>query len=121
VVHNGPVPSARKPRNSWTSSGDLDFLIALAGYSSLHHDEVKYTTIMRTTIDLPEDLHAQAVAIARDTHQSLSQAVAGLIRRGLGSGNAGEIARSARTGLPVAHLGRTITSEDVRRLENDDQ
>jgi uncharacterized protein (TIGR02679 family) len=25
------------------------------------------------------------------------------------------------TGLPVAHLGRTITSEDVRRLEDDDQ
>jgi hypothetical protein len=76
---------------------------------------------VRTTIDLPEDLHAQAVAIARDTHQSLSQAVAGLIRRGLGSGSAGEISRSARTGLPVAHLGRTITSEDVRRLEDDDQ
>ena len=51
----------------------------------------------------------------------LSQAVAGLIRRGLGSGQPGEIARSARTGLPVAHLGRTITSEDVRRLEDDDQ
>ena len=26
-----------------------------------------------------------------------------------------------RTGLPVAHLGRTITSEDVGRLEDDDQ
>ena len=26
-----------------------------------------------------------------------------------------------RAGLPVAHLGRTITSEDVRRLEDDDQ
>ena len=53
--------------------------------------------------------------------KSLCQAVAGLIRRGLGSGEPGEIARSARTGLPVAHLGRTITSEDVRRLEDDDQ
>jgi hypothetical protein len=75
---------------------------------------------MRTTIDLPEDLHAQAVAIARDTHQSLSQAVAGLIRRGLDSGGAADITKSARTGLPVAHLGRTITSEDVRQLEEDD-
>ncbi len=80
-----------------------------------------YNGRMRTTIDLPEDLHAQAVAIARDTHQTLSQAVAGLIRRGLVSGHQGEIATSARTGLPVAHLGRTITSEDVRRLEDDDQ
>lgn len=76
---------------------------------------------MRTTIDLPDDLHAQAVAIARDTHQSLSQAVAGLIRRGLVTGSSGETARSPRTGLPVAHLGRIITSEDVRRLEDDDQ
>jgi hypothetical protein len=76
---------------------------------------------MRTTIDLPDDLHAQAVAIARDTHQSLSQAVAGLIRRGLSTGSSGETASSPRTGLPVAHLGRIITSEDVRRLEDDDQ
>jgi hypothetical protein len=76
---------------------------------------------MRTTIDLPDDLHAQAVAIARDTHQSLSQTVAGLIRRGLSTGSSGEIAKSPRTGLPVAHLGRTITTEDVRQLEDDDQ
>lgn len=75
---------------------------------------------MRTTIDLPDDLHAQAIAIARDTHQSLSQAVSGLIRRGLGSDTAGETTTSARTGLPVVHLGRTITSEDVRQLEEDD-
>jgi hypothetical protein len=75
---------------------------------------------MRTTIDLPDELHAQAVAIARDTHQSLSQTVAGLIRRGLGSGDSGEISTSARTGLPVVHLGRTITSEDVKRLEDED-
>jgi Arc/MetJ family transcription regulator len=76
---------------------------------------------MRTTIDIPDDLHAQAVAIARDTHQSLSQAVAGLMRRGLSSGNPREIGKSARTGLPVVHLGRTITSEDVRQLEDDGQ
>ena len=76
---------------------------------------------MRTTVDLPDDLHAQAMALARDTHQSLSQTVALLIRRGLNSGDPGEIARSARTGLPVAHLGRMITTADVRRLEDDDQ
>jgi hypothetical protein len=76
---------------------------------------------MRTTVDIPDDLHAQAVAIARDTHQSLSQTVAGLIRRGLSSGSPGEIETSVRTGLPVAHLGKIITSEDVRRLEDDDR
>jgi predicted transcriptional regulator len=76
---------------------------------------------MRTTIDLPDDLHAQAAAIARDTHQSLSQTVAFLIRRGLGSGQSGGVVTSERTGLPVVHLGRTITTDDVRRLEDDDQ
>ncbi|HUC56451.1 MAG TPA: hypothetical protein VMA95_03560, partial [Streptosporangiaceae bacterium] len=60
------------------------------------------------------------VAIARDTHQSLSQTVAGLIRRGLGSGTQDEILVSSRTGLPVVHLGRIITSEDVRQLEDED-
>lgn len=75
---------------------------------------------MRTTIDLPDDLHAQAVAIARDTHQTLSQAVSLLVRRGLSSDGPGEPARSPVTGLPVTHLGRLITSEDVRRLEDDD-
>jgi len=76
---------------------------------------------VRTTLDIPDDLHAQAVAIARDTHQTLSQAVALLMRRGLGSGQPAEVATSGRTGLPVIHLGRTITSEDVRQMEDDGQ
>jgi predicted transcriptional regulator len=75
---------------------------------------------MRTTIDLPDDLHAQASAIARDTHQTLSQTVAQLMRRGLSSGHSGSPGTSPRTGLPVVDVGRVITSEDVRRLEDDD-
>lgn len=76
---------------------------------------------MRTTVDIPDDLHAQAVAIARDTHQSLSQTIAVLMRRGLGTGRSEGVGTSDRTGLPVVHLGRTITSEAVRQLEDDDQ
>jgi hypothetical protein len=75
---------------------------------------------MRTTIDLPEDLHRRAVAIARDTSRTLSETVADLIRRGLECGAAAEISRSPRTGLPVVRLGTVITSEDVRALEDDD-
>jgi predicted transcriptional regulator len=75
---------------------------------------------MRTTIDLPDDLHAQASAIARDTHQTLSQAVAQLMRRGLSSERSGSPGTSPRTGLPVVDIGRVITSEDVRRLEDDE-
>jgi Arc/MetJ family transcription regulator len=74
---------------------------------------------MRTTVDLPADLHAQVVAIARDTHRTLSETVALLMRRGLGEGQAAGLTRSAATGLPVMRLGRIITTEDVRALEDD--
>ena len=74
---------------------------------------------MRTTIDLPEDLHRQAMSIARDTSRSLSETVAALMRRGLSQGLKGEVARSAVTGMPTVHLGTTITTDDVRGLEDD--
>ncbi len=74
---------------------------------------------MRTTVDLPADLHAQAVAIARDTHRTLSDTVAFLMRRGLGESRPTGLEHSAATGLPVLHLGRMITTEDVRALEDD--
>ena len=79
-----------------------------------------YADGMRTTIDLPEDLHRQAAAIARDSSRSLSETVADLMRRGLerDAGAVG-ISPSPRTGLPVLHLGKVITSEDVRTLEDE--
>ena len=74
---------------------------------------------MRTTIDLPDDLHKQALAIARDRSRTLSETVADLMRRGLSQGITGEITRSAITGLPVVHLGTVVTTEDVRALDDD--
>lgn len=74
---------------------------------------------MRTTIDLPDDLHERAKAIARDTSRTLSETVADLMRRGLAREGAAEVARSERTGLPVVRLGTVISSEDVRALEDD--
>jgi hypothetical protein len=73
---------------------------------------------MRTTIDLPEDLHRIALSIARDRHQTLSAAVADLIRKGLGSTTAGERI-SERDGFPVVTVGRAITAEDVRSLDDE--
>lgn len=74
---------------------------------------------MRTTVDLPADLHAQAVAIARDTHRTMSETVALLMRRALSEGHEPGVTRSVATGLPVVRLGRVITTEDVRALEDD--
>jgi Arc/MetJ family transcription regulator len=74
---------------------------------------------MRTTIDLPDDLHRQAMSIARDTARTLSETVAALMRRGLEQGGPVEVSRSKRTGLPTVRLGTAITSEDVRALDDD--
>lgn len=75
---------------------------------------------VRTTIDLPDDLHQQALAIARDTRRTLSETVADLIRRGLGVGSTAAISVDRRTGLPVVSVGTVVTSEDVRSLEDEE-
>lgn len=75
---------------------------------------------MRTTIDLPNDLHKQASAIARDTHRTLSETVADLMRRGLGAGSAAAVSKDRRTGLPLVRVGTVVTSEDVRSLEDEE-
>jgi predicted transcriptional regulator len=73
---------------------------------------------MRTTIDLPEDLHRRVKTLARDTSRSMSEAAVELIRRGLERDRL-DIRTSARTGLPVVSIGRTIDAEDVARLDDD--
>lgn len=75
---------------------------------------------MRTTIDLPDDLHDQARSLARDTGMTLSQTVVSLLRRALSGGTAAEVSRDPATGLPAIRVGRPVTSEDVRRLEDDE-
>lgn len=79
-----------------------------------------YPGAVRTTIDLPEDLHQIAVAIARDKSQTLSETVAELMRAGLGRRPEIEIYTDPETGFPVVRTGIPITSEDVRSLEDDE-
>lgn len=74
---------------------------------------------MRTTIDLPEDLHERAKRIARDSSRTLSETVADLIRRGLESRPAAPVTYSTRTGLPILSIGHVVTTEDVRALDDD--
>lgn len=78
-----------------------------------------YDEVMRTTIDLPDDLHRLAMSIARDTSRSFSETVADLVRRGLNQGTPAGPSRSAVTGLPTVRLGVTVTTDDVRRLEDE--
>ena len=85
----------------------------------MHHDAVMLELGVRTTIDLPDDLHKQALAIARDTHRTLSETVADLMRRGLRAGSNAAISKDPRPGLPVVSVGTVVTSEDVRSLEDE--
>lgn len=76
---------------------------------------------MRTTIDLPDDLHRVATSIARDSGQTLSQTVARLLREALGRNRGRDDYLSPVTGLPVIRLGDgLITTEDVRALDDDE-
>lgn len=83
----------------------------------------------RLTITLPDDLYAMARAHAVASHTSLSKAIADLMRRRPPSGSAAEVAHGRSTdpevhpvsGFPIVKGdGRPITSEDVRRAEDDE-
>ncbi|HVA59058.1 MAG TPA: antitoxin [Mycobacteriales bacterium] len=75
---------------------------------------------MRTTIDLPDDLHQAAALIARDRHQTLSRTVASLLRSALAveTHNA-TIEIDPDSGLPTLRVGRRITAEDVAAVDED--
>ena len=74
-----------------------------------------YDALMRTTIDLPEDLHRAATSLARDRGRSLSQTVSDLVRRALRpEAGSGQVTLDTRTGLPVVYVGVPVTTEMVR-------
>ena len=75
---------------------------------------------MRTTIDLPEDIHRVASAIAHDSGSSLSETVTRLLRAALAAPGPVRVTTSSRTGLRVASIGQVVTSRDVRSLEDDE-
>lgn len=75
---------------------------------------------VRTTIDLPEDIHRVAAAIARDSNSSLSDTVTRLLRSALATPGPVRVSASRRTGLQVASLGRVVTSDEVRSLDDDE-
>jgi hypothetical protein len=77
---------------------------------------------MRTTVDLPEDLHQTAKDIAHDRAWTLSQAVIWLMRRGLGEQlDKPEIVTNPVTGLRSVRLGRIITAEEVKRFLEEEE
>lgn len=74
---------------------------------------------MRTTIDLPDEIHALATSVARDRGCTLSTAVVDLIQRGMGSHIRVEHI-DARTGFPLLASGHAVSSDEVRSLVDDE-
>ncbi len=83
--------------------------------------------MMRTTIDLPDDLHRIVTSLARHTGRSLGQTVAELLRRGLATPEqANRVAEAPalysvhpQTGLPVVASKQPITEDDIRALDDE--
>jgi len=76
---------------------------------------------MRTTVDLPDDLHRAAVSLARDRGESLSKTVTELVRRALTpAGISDKVHADETTGLPVVWVGRPVTTEMVRAAVDDE-
>lgn len=78
---------------------------------------------MRTTIDLPPNLHRILASLAATHRKTVSQTAVDLMERGLrmqdARAKAGAPLRSKRTGLPLVRLQRVVTPEDVRALEDE--
>ena len=76
---------------------------------------------MRTTVDLPPDVHARARRIAVERRQSLSATVADLAVRGLASlGEPVAIETDPVSGLPSLSIGRTVSAQDVAEALDDE-
>ncbi len=76
-----------------------------------------YCENVRTTIDLPADLHDLARQLAHDRRRSISDVIADLIRLGLGQ--QGSEVTTTKRGMPQVSVGRSVTAEDVRSLDDE--
>ncbi len=76
---------------------------------------------VRTTVDLPPDVHQRAKRLAAERHQSLSATLADLMIRGLASmGEPATVSTDPISGLPTLTLGRRVTSDDVAAALDDE-
>jgi len=76
---------------------------------------------MRTTVDLPPEVHDRAKRIADERRQSLSATLADLTIRGLASlGEPAKVSTDPVSGLPTLTLGHKVTAADVAEVLDDE-
>jgi hypothetical protein len=74
--------------------------------------------MMRTTLDLPDHVHALVRELAHQQDKSMGTVVAELIMAARAPTRSKEQAFGAR-GFPVVSVGRPVTLEDVASLEDE--
>ncbi len=75
---------------------------------------------MRTTINIPDDIYYTAKSLANDTSKTLSVTIAELLKKAIGTPLVIQhFSESNVTGLPEIRLGKIITNEDIRSLEDE--
>ncbi len=74
--------------------------------------------MMRTTVDLPDDIHALAHELAHQQKKTMSEVLTEFIRAGITS-QSSPIPDVVPSDWPTISLGRPITPEDVRLLEDE--
>ena len=76
-----------------------------------------YDVMTRTTIDLPDDIHTLAREIAHQQRKTLSQVITEFVLMGL-EPVVEQLDPLPEPRLPSVRLGRRVTIEDVRTLED---
>jgi len=80
-----------------------------------------YEALVRTTVNLPADLHRAATSLARGRDRSLSQTVSDLLRKAFGPKIDGEqVTQDPVTGLPLVRLSHLVTTEMVRAVTHEE-
>ena len=72
---------------------------------------------MRTTIDLPPDIHALASRLAHEQRRSMGEVITDLIRQGLRE-DPGVPGTSDE--WPTLSIGRRVTAAAIRSLDDDE-
>jgi hypothetical protein len=78
-----------------------------------------YDVIVRTTLDIADEAYFIAKSIAHDQNRSLGRVVGDLILQA-SKGSADASIQMSDYGFPNFRCSRTVTSEDVRALDDDE-
>lgn len=77
-----------------------------------------YDAVMRTTLDLPDDVHALVRELAHQQGKSMGQVVAELIMAARPPADR-SVATTGARGFPVVSVGHPVTIDDVASLDDE--